>query len=312
MQPVGKLRAFNGAVAIITGGASGIGRALSEALARRGAIVVLADLQIECAQDAVTSIRANGGTASDAEVDVCDFDAVNRLVETTVKTHGRLDYMFNNAGIGILGEALHYKIADWYRVFNVHIRGVANGVQAAYPLMVAQGFGHIINTASMAGLVPSPWMVSYSAAKHAIVGLSLPLRMEAAAVGVRVSVLCPGLVRTPIVEGGGKFGKLLPPLPVEQQRAFWQRLRPMWERLHPMEPDRFARKALQAIARNHGLIILPSWWKMYWWVNRLCPWLIERLARKSLADTKKVLDEVTAMPLQGQAGSALLQVGRGD
>jgi NAD(P)-dependent dehydrogenase (short-subunit alcohol dehydrogenase family) len=299
MQAVGKLRSFSGAVAIITGGASGIGRALGEALARRGATVVLADLQIECAQDVATSIRANGGTASSAEVDVCDFDAVNRLVENMVKTHGRLDYMFNNAGIGILGEARHYEIQDWYRVLNVHVRGVVHGVQAAYPRMVAQGFGHIVNTASMAGLVPSPWMVSYSAAKHAIVGLSSALRLEAAAAGVRVSVLCPGLVRTPIVEGGGKFGKLLPPLAPEKQRVFWQRLRPMWERLHPMEPDWFAHKALQAIARNRGLIILPGWWRVYWWVNRLCPWLIERLTRKSLADTRKLLDEVAAEKLSG-------------
>jgi NAD(P)-dependent dehydrogenase (short-subunit alcohol dehydrogenase family) len=312
MQPAGKLRTFDGAVAIITGGASGIGRALGEALARRGATVVLADLQIECAQDVAAGIRANGGKASAVEVDVIDFEAVNRLVEITIKTHERLDYMFNNAGIGILGEARHYQIADWYRVLDVHVRGVVNGVQAAYPRMVEQGFGHIVNTASMAGLVPSPWMVSYSAAKHAIVGLSLPLRLEAAAVGVRVSVLCPGLVRTPIVEGGGKFGKLLPPLPPEQQRTFWQRLRPMWERLHPMEPDRFAHKALQAIARNRGLVILPSWWKVYWWLNRLCPWLIERLARKSLADTRKVLVEVASMPLQGQAGVAVQQAGSRD
>src|SRR5713226_2491947 len=107
MKHDNSLRTFDGSVAIITGGASGIGRALGEALARRGATVVLADLQIECAQQVATAIRSGGGKASAAEVNVVDFEAVSRLVGDTVKTHGRLDYMFNNAGIGILGEARH-------------------------------------------------------------------------------------------------------------------------------------------------------------------------------------------------------------
>jgi NAD(P)-dependent dehydrogenase (short-subunit alcohol dehydrogenase family) len=249
------LRTFDGAVAIITGGASGIGRALGEELARRGAAVILADLQIDLAHEVAARIRKNGGKATAAELDVTQFEAVNRLVESTVKTYGRLDYLFNNAGIGILGEVRHYQIEDWHRVYDVHINGVTNGVQAAYPAMLRQGFGHIVNTASMAGLVASPWMVSYSAAKHAIVGLSLALRSEAAAAGIRVSVLCPGVVRTPIIEGGGKFGKLLPTLTPGRQRAFWDRIRPMWERMRPMDPDKFAKKVLRAVVRNNAVII---------------------------------------------------------
>jgi NAD(P)-dependent dehydrogenase (short-subunit alcohol dehydrogenase family) len=204
--------------------------------------------------------------------------------------------LFNNAGIGILGEVRHYQIEDWHRVLDVHIGGVVNGVQAAYPVMLGQGFGHIVNTASMAGLVASPWMVSYSAAKHAIVGLSQALRVEAAAAGVRVSALCPGLVRTPIIEGGGKYGKLVPSLSPEQQRAFWDRMRPMWERMRPMDPLRFANLALRAIAQNRAIIIVPGWWKVYLWLNRLCPWVVDRLARKSLADMNKMLEEVAANP----------------
>jgi len=286
------IRIFEGAVAIITGGASGIGRALSEELARRGAAVVLADLQIALAEEVAARIRSKDGQASAVEVDVTQFEAVNRLVESTVKKHERLDFMFNNAGIGILGEVRHYQVADWHRVYDVHVNGVTNGVQAAYPVMLRQGFGHLVNTASMAGLVASPWMVSYSTAKHAIVGLSLALRPEAAAAGVRVSVLCPGVVRTPIIEGGGKFGKLLPPLPPDRERAFWDRIRPMWERMHPMDPDLFARKALRAIARNKAVIIVPEWWRIYLWSSRLFPWLVERLARKSVADIQKALADV--------------------
>src|SRR5690349_20871028 len=119
-----RLRTFDGAVAIITGGASDIGRALGEALARRGADVVLADLQAGLAEEVATGIRARGGRATAAELDVTDFPAVERLVGQTVGRCGRLDYLFNNAGVGVIGEARYYDITDWDRVFNVNLRGV--------------------------------------------------------------------------------------------------------------------------------------------------------------------------------------------
>jgi NAD(P)-dependent dehydrogenase (short-subunit alcohol dehydrogenase family) len=259
------LRTYEGAVAIITGGASGIGRALGEALSRRGAEVVLADRQIELAEKVAEGIREDTDTmAAAAEVDVTDFAAVDRIVQTTLSTHGRLDYFFNNAGIGIGGEVRDYQIDDWNRVIDVNLRGVVHGVQAAYPVMLQQGYGHIVNTASMAGLMPAPWTVSYAATKHAVVGLSTSLRIEAAPAGVRVSVLCPGVIQTPILENAGKYGKMLRPVAIERQRASWQRLR-------PMPADRFANKVLRAVARNKAIIVLPSWWKLIWWLNRLSP-----------------------------------------
>jgi NAD(P)-dependent dehydrogenase (short-subunit alcohol dehydrogenase family) len=258
------LRTYKGAVAIVTGGASGIGRALGEALARRGATVVLADLQIELARTVAASINADGGTASAAEADVTDFAAMDRLVRDAVRSHGRLDYMFNNAGIGIGGEVRHYGIDDWNRVFDVNLRGVANGVQAAYQLMLEQGFGHIVNTASMAGLMPTPGTTSYGATKAAVVGLSTALRIEAARFGVRVSVICPGVIQTPVLEDCGKYGKMLIDIPIELQRQYWQSLR-------PMQPDVFAPKVLRALAKNKAIIIVPGWWKLIWWLNRLSP-----------------------------------------
>src|SRR6516164_10920473 len=180
MSSQNALRVFEGAVAIVTGGTSGIGRALAEALAHRRAVVVLAGLRIDLARDVAAGIRAAGGQATAALVDVREFSSVQELVQATWREHGRLDYMFNNAGIGIGGPVREYQIEDWHSVLDVNLRGVVNGVQAAYPLMLRQGFGHIVNTASMAGLVPAPWIVSYTAAKHAVVGLSLALRIEAA------------------------------------------------------------------------------------------------------------------------------------
>jgi NAD(P)-dependent dehydrogenase (short-subunit alcohol dehydrogenase family) len=276
------IRIFAGATAIVTGGASGIGRALAEELAKRGCEVVLVDLQIDQAEEAVALIKAAGGKAIAAKIDVRDFPAMEQVVRDTFKRCGRMDYIFNNAGIGIGGGVSQYSIEDWNYIVDVNLRGVINGVQAAYPLMIRQGFGHIINTASMAGLIPSPGNVAYATTKHAIVGLSNSLRAEAALLRVRVSVLCPGIISTPIWEGGGKYGKtylIIPPELVKQ----------MLEKARPMSPDIFAKKALHLVAKNKAIIIVPSWWKWYWWSNRLSPSVGIFLAQKFFQNTLKKL-----------------------
>ena len=274
------LRVFEQGVAIITGGASGIGRALAEGLARRGCEVTLADRQAALAREVASKITAAGGRARAVETDVTDFPAMERLVRETVDRTGRLDYMFNNAGIGIGGNVSHYGIDDWNMILDVNVRGVIHGVQAAYKVMSSQGFGHIVNTASMAALMPSPGMAAYSMTKHAVLGLSKALRAEAASQGVRVSVLCPGVIQTPILESGGKYGRMLVDIPSEVQKA-------MWEKLKPMEADLFAERALDAIAKNEAVIIIPSWWKMIWRLNRFFPGLGLSLARKQFEDMAK-------------------------
>lgn len=279
MMPNKAIRIFEEATAIITGGASGIGRALAEELAKRGSEVVLADLQIELAEEAAREIRLAGGQATAWQLDVADFSAMEKLLRETVERTGRLDYIFNNAGIGIGGDVHRHSIEDWNRIIDVNLRGVINGVQGAYKIMRNQGFGHIVNTSSMAGLMPSPGVSSYATTKHAVVGLSKSLRAEAAPAGIRVSVLCPGVIRTPILEGG-KYGKNLVEVSLEQQRR-------IWERLKPMAPNRFARKALDAIAKNEAIIIIPSWWKLFWWMNRLSPSLGISLSQKLYQNMQK-------------------------
>ncbi|MGB8331491.1 MAG: SDR family NAD(P)-dependent oxidoreductase, partial [Polyangiales bacterium] len=141
--------------AFITGGASGIGRAFAEELAEQGAAVILADRQIELAEDVATAIRQAGGQATAQELDVRDPAQFQRVVDDTVARMGRVDYFFNNAGIGVGGEIATYTLADWDDVLDVNVRGVAHGIQAVYPVMRAQRSGHIINTASIAGLLPT-------------------------------------------------------------------------------------------------------------------------------------------------------------
>jgi short-subunit dehydrogenase len=277
------IRTFDGATAIVTGGASGIGRGLAEELAERGCEVVLADRQIELADEIASKIFDSGGKARALKIDVTDFAAVEQLVRETVEHSGRLDYMFNNAGIGIGGNVSHYGIEDWNQITDVNLRGVINGVQAAHKVMVTQGFGHIVNTASLAGLTPSPGNVAYATTKHAVVGLSISLRAEAAQLGVRVSILCPGLVRTAILEGGGIYGNMLIDISPEQHRQMLE----MIEKFKPISPNVFAKKALSSVAKNKAIIIVPAWWKLFWWMYRLFPSAGVYLAEKSFQRMQK-------------------------
>ena len=281
IAPHRSLRVFEGASAIVTGGASGIGRALGELLANRGSTVCLVDRQIDIAEEVATEIRAGGGKATAADVDVSDYSAVNHVVREMLSRTGRLDYMFNNAGIAVGGAFSLHSIDDCKRIVDVNLLGVINGVQAAYQVMLKQGFGHIVNTASMAGLSPAPGATAYAATKHAVVGLSRSLRVEASFDDIRVSVLCPGAIRTPILEGGGKYGKSYANLSREQERR-------MWDRVRPMSPELFAKKALAAVAKNKAIIVIPSWWKLLWYADRLFPSSATAWARKSYSDLQEM------------------------
>jgi len=267
------LRVFEGATAVITGGASGIGKALAGDLATRGCEVVLADRQVELGEAAAAAIREAGGKATAAEMDVTDFAGVQALMQETLARTGRLDFVFNNAGIGVGGPLERLGVDDWNLTIDVNLRGVANGVQAAYPMMVEQGFGHIVNTASVAGLVSMVEGVPYATTKHAVVGLTTSLRAEAASKGVRASVLCPGIVRTPILEKGGRFGKNVGDATTEQEREFYEKRR-------PISAEEFARRSLDGVAKNRAIIVVPSSWRLGWWLNRLSPSLGIYLARK--------------------------------
>ena len=282
MESSKTIRIFDGATGIVTGGASGIGRALAEELAKCGCEVILVDLQIELAEKVASEIRSSGGKATAVEIDVTDFPAMERLVQETVGRTGRLDYIFNNAGIVIGGTADLYRIEDWNRIIDVNLRGVINGIQSAYKVMVTQGFGHIVNTASMAGFMPGPGNVSYTTTKHAVIGLSKSLRCEAESMGVRVSVVCPGVVRTPILIGGGRYGKMLVDIPPEKMNR-------LWEKLNPMPPNLFAQKVLKSVARNKAIIIVPTWWRVFWWIYRLSPSLGMWLSKRNFQKMQKEL-----------------------
>jgi len=266
---------FSGKVAIVTGGASGIGRALVEEVARSVAKVVLGDVQIDQLDSVVSAITQSGYSAKAVTLDVTDFEAVKAVVDDTLSQYGRLDYIFNNAGIAVAGEARDYTIEDWRNVIDVDLYGVVHGVQAAYPVMVKQGFGHIVNTASIEGLVPFPSTISYAASKYGVVGLSNALRIEGVDLGVKVSVVCPGYIKTPIFETSKVIKidreKLLEALP---------------DRLG-ITPEKCATLILRGVARNKAFIVVTGFAKTLWILHRINPRILFWIMRRTLIRSRK-------------------------
>jgi len=190
-----------GKVAVVTGAASGIGRALAERFAAAGLHVVLADVDDAGLAEVAASVRVHGVDASTVRTDVSDVDSVEALAAAAYERFGRADVVCNNAGVASSADAWFGPLSTWEWVLGVNLWGVVHGVRAFLPRMIAQGGGHIVNTASIAGLYPG-FGPSYDASKHAVVALTedLYVSMTTAGLPVGVSVLCPGWVRTKIMD----------------------------------------------------------------------------------------------------------------
>ncbi|MET3960837.1 NAD(P)-dependent dehydrogenase (short-subunit alcohol dehydrogenase family) [Marmoricola sp. OAE513] len=252
---------YVGKTAIVTGGGSGIGAALVTALRQAGAIAVVADLE---------------PGAEGRALDVTDAEAVQALVDDVVAEHGRLDLLFNNAGITFIGETQDITLAQWNKIIDVNIRGVVHGVAAAYPQMIKQGSGTIVNTASMGGLMAAGLITSYVTTKHAVVGLSAALRSEAAAYGVGVTVVCPAAVDTPILDQG-EIGRI-------SGRDYY--LKGQGVR-NPVDPAVLAGKVLEAVAAGEAMVIEPVQARMAYRLQRLAPGFTRRASVKFVDKQRK-------------------------
>lgn len=198
---------FAGKVALVTGGSFGIGRATAVAFAREGARVVIADVDVAGGEETVAKIVALKGEATFVRTDVSKLDQVAALVEATVKAYGRLDCAFNNAGIeGVMTPTHETTEENWDRVIAVNLKSVWLCMKYELPHMLRQGHGSIVNCASIAGLVGFPSAPAYVASKHGVVGLTRTAALENAKLGVRVNAVCPGIIRTPMIDRatGGK------------------------------------------------------------------------------------------------------------
>jgi NAD(P)-dependent dehydrogenase (short-subunit alcohol dehydrogenase family) len=197
------MRLEPGQVAVVTGAASGIGRALADAFAARSLHVVAADVERAALEAAADEIRGTGAEVLAVPVDVTDAAALLRLRDEVLDRFGRVDVLCNNAGVvGPRVPTWEHRLEDWTWVVDVNLWGVVHGLAAFLPVMVEAGRGHIVNTASIAGLVPVRGNAPYAATKYAVVGLTETLQVELAeqAPGVHVTVLCPGPVATRIFE----------------------------------------------------------------------------------------------------------------
>ncbi len=191
-----------GKVAVITGGASGIGLALARRLAADGMSIVIGDIEADAMSAAVAELHGSGATASGVLTDVTDPDSVDALRDAVLAEHGAVHVVCNNAGVAAGGPAWEISVDVWRWVLDVNVFGVINGIRSFVPTLIEQGEGHIVNTASIAGLIAAPGIGPYTASKHAVVSISETLVQDLAAAGanVGVSVLCPAFVRTRIHE----------------------------------------------------------------------------------------------------------------
>jgi len=267
---------FKNQVAIVTGGASGLGLALSEELAKRGAKVVPVDINQEGAQKVASGITDAGGEATYGYLDVTLYDNAERIVKDVVNKYGRLDLMFNNAGTAILGETRDLDVHHWRNAIDVNLFGVIHSAIAAYSVMEKQGGGQIVNISSLAGLIPVPKEIPYCTSKWAIVGFSNSLRVEGVDLGIKVNLVCPGMMHTPIHESTSLVN-------VDKDRL----TQPVPKKYY-MTPTKAAKVILRGVERNQSIIIFPFYARLIWWMYRLNPSVFHFVSRKMIRDFRKI------------------------
>jgi NAD(P)-dependent dehydrogenase (short-subunit alcohol dehydrogenase family) len=223
-------------VVLISGGASGIGAALATAHVMAGDTVVVADL--------------NPRDPSHVLLDVRDREAFARVARDVAEQHGQIDLFYDNAGIAVAGGIEELTPAHWDSAIDVNLRGMVHGVEAVYPIMRAQGHGHIVITASLAGLIPVPLLGPYTVTKHAVVALARVLRLEAAASGVKVTAVCPAFVDTPLLQNINPGSP-----PTGANRVGVALVRRVQGR--PISPEQVATIVLAALPRNPEIIVAP-------------------------------------------------------
>jgi len=255
---------FAGRTAFITGAASGIGLELSRALAAAGARVWMTDMDGAACAAAAEALRAQGLEAFASRLDVRDGAAFDAALASAWESLGRVELLVNNAGIGAAADARDMTPELWRRVVEINLMGVIHGCHAAWPRMAAAGGGQVVNIASAFGLLPGPLYAAYSATKHGVVGLSRSLRAEGHALGIGVTAVCPGFIRTRILDNAVMIG--IDPARAEAAIPF-----------RFIDAHDAVRTILRGVARNRSLVVFPWEFRLLWWLDRAAPWLIDRI-----------------------------------
>jgi len=244
---------FLNKVAVVTGGASGLGAALAKELAAKGATVIIADIAREKAQEVAAAL---GECAHAIALDVSNPEQMDSVVRQVKSDFDAVDLFFNNAGTSTYGEACDVPLAEWERVLTVNLMGVIYGSLSAYRVMKEQGSGRIINIGSASVFTCDPLLGPYVTSKFGVVGFTRVLALEAEAYNVGVIVVCPGNIRTPLLN----------------------LKEPSW--LTPaISAESAARCILRGIMHNRKIIVFPLRWRFVWWLDRLSPALLNPLRR---------------------------------
>lgn len=267
---------FANKTAIVSGCASGLAKVLCEELARRGAVAIVTGLTQEEVQPVADAINQAGGKAIALRMDIRNREDIKAAIATTIAQYGKLDYFFNVAGVAYIGEFDGAEDALVENVLQTNAVGPVFGSLYAYKQMKTQaGGGHIVNVSSMAGIVPTPGIAVYAATKHAVVGLSTSLRYEAEKFGVKVSVVCMGLVKSEMLVRAKIQG---------MTAATFEGL----SGFAPWETIRAANYILRGVENNDAYIVMPFYVRIFWWVQRLSPSLFAFLARASMKNVRSV------------------------
>jgi len=264
------VRNLQGRTVLVTGAASGIGKETALAFGRRGADLVLCDLDEAGLKATEAALQGLGRQVLARRVDVSDREAMRSFAEETSAQVGPLDILMNNAGVGLGASFLDTSLEDWDWILRINLLGVVHGCHFFVPPMVARGAGgHVVNVSSAAGYLPAEALSAYVTTKYAVLGLSEALRMELGEHGIGVTAICPGIIDTPITRSSQLRGRYA----AEGQRE------EMIEayRKRGYGPERVADNVLRAIQRNRAIApVSPEAW-IGWYAKRLSPALVSRL-----------------------------------
>ncbi len=267
---------WQGKTVVVTGAATGIGRAVSAELASRGAIVYVTALSVAACQPVVDDISAQGQRVYAAKLDVNNSAEFQQVLNQVVAEHGRLDVLVNNAGILYVGEFYEMEEAFIESLVQTNLTAVTIGTLQAYRIMKEQGDGTILNVASMGGFSPTPTMAAYAATKHGVLGLTHSLAPEAETFGVDIKAVCFGLVGSELFShariGQGDEQTVYAMLPVK-----------------PLTPAEAAEQFINQVASRKTVLFVPGYARLMWWINRLFPAVLVKGARDTIRKYRELV-----------------------
>jgi NAD(P)-dependent dehydrogenase (short-subunit alcohol dehydrogenase family) len=268
------MRSLAGRKCLITGAASGIGRATALAAARAGARLFLTDIQAPGLGDVVDQVRREGGqVAAHRALDIADHAAVSQWAATLQAQWGSMDVLMNVAGISIWGAIEHLEHQHWRRTIEVNLMGPIHVLEVFVPPMIAAGHGgHVVNVSSAAGLFGLPWHAAYSASKYGLRGISDVLRLDLRRHGIGVSLVCPGAVNTGLVDTVQIIG-------VDMARPSVKALQARFQR-HAVTPEKAAEAILAGVRDNRALVFTSRDIQLGYWLQRKCAWPFEWFMRR--------------------------------